>query len=93
MEADKEKYNNYLDFIGRSVERSLLIYLNTFKSQNDTEDKYGYISLRQASELCEYSIEYLSYLSRTGLLKSIKIKRNWLTTREALMNYIESVKT
>jgi Fic family protein len=96
-EADKEKYSNYLDFIGRSVERSLLIYLNTFKSQkaslaHDTDDKYGYISLRQASELCEYSIEYLSYLSRTGQLKSIKIKRNWLTTREALMDYIERVK-
>jgi Fic family protein len=101
-EADKEKYSNYLDFIGRSVERSLLIYLNTLKSQKaslakanfapDTDDKYGYISLRQASELCEYSVEYLSYLSRTGLLKSIKIKRNWLTTREALMDYIERVK-
>ncbi|GHV71927.1 hypothetical protein AGMMS49928_26230 [Spirochaetia bacterium] len=85
------------------MERSLLIYLNAFKSQRatlaradsapDSDDKYGYISLRQASELCEYSIEYLSYLSRTGLLKSLKIKRNWLTTREALMDYIERVKT
>ncbi|GHU07508.1 cell division protein Fic [Spirochaetia bacterium] len=102
-EADRGKNSNYLDFIGRSVERSLLIYLNTFKSQravlakadsaSDTDDKYGYISLRQASELCEYSIEYLSYLSRAGLLKSIKIKRNWLTTREAVMDYIEKVKT
>jgi Fic family protein len=97
-EADREKHSNYLDFIGRSVERSLLIYLNTLNSHkanlaHDPEDKYGYISLRQASKLCDYSMEYLSYLARTGRLKSIKINRNWLTTREALMDYIERVKT
>ena len=96
MEADKGKYNNYLDFIGRSVERSLLIYLNTFKSQkaslaHDPEDKYGYINLKQAAALCEYSMEYLSYLSRTGRLKSVKVNRNWLTTREALQDYINGL--
>ena len=60
-EADKEKYNEYIDFIGRSIERSLLIYLNALKSKNDAEDKYGYISLQEASKICDYGIEYLSY--------------------------------
>jgi Fic family protein len=88
-EADMEKYINFFNFIGRSVERSLLIYLNAIKSKNDTEDKYGYISLKEAAKLCNYGIEYLSYLARTGKLNAIKIRRNWMTTREALMDYIE----
>ncbi|MDR0585499.1 MAG: Fic family protein [Treponema sp.] len=91
-EADREQYNNYFNFIGRSIERSLLIYLNALKSKNDKEDRYGHISLPEASKMCEYGIEYLSYLARTGRLKAVKIRRNWLTTREALMDYIENLK-
>jgi Fic family protein len=91
-EADREKYNNYFNFIGRAVERSLLIYLNALKSKDDKEDRYGYMSLQEASKICEYSMEYLSYLARTGRLKAVKIRRNWLTTREALTDYIENTK-
>lgn len=90
-EADSERYINLFNFIGRSVERSLLIYLNALKSKNDTEDRYGYISLQEASKLCDYGIEYLSYLARTGRLSAVKINRNWMTTREALMDYVEKV--
>jgi Fic family protein len=92
MEADRERYNNYFDFIGRSVERSLFIYLNALKSKDAREDNYGYISLADASKLCNYGIEYLSYLARTGRLQAIKIRRNWMTTREAIMDYGEKVK-
>jgi Fic family protein len=88
-EADRENYTGFMNFIGRSVERSLLIYLNALKSKNDAEDKYGYITLQQASKLCDYGMEYLSYLARTGKLKAVKIKRNWMTTREALKDYVE----
>jgi Fic family protein len=91
-DADREKYNGFFDFIGRSIERSLLIYLNVFKSKGDTKDKYGYISLQEASKLCDYGIEYLSYLARTGRLQAIKIRRNWMTTREALLVYTEELK-
>jgi Fic family protein len=92
-DADRENYGAFLDFIGRSIERSLLIYLNALKSKNDTEDKYGYISLREAAKSGDYGIEYLSYLARTGRLKAIKIRRNWMTTKEALLDYTESIKT
>jgi hypothetical protein len=90
-EADRENYIDFLNFIGRSAERSLLIYLNALKSKNDTEDRYGYISLQEAAKLCNYGIEYLSYLARTGRLNAIKIRRNWMTTREALTDYIEKI--
>jgi len=91
-DADMEKYSTFINFIGRSIERSLLIYLNALKSKNDKIDKYGYISLQEASKLCDYGIEYLSYLARTGKLKAVKIRRNWMTTREALLEYAERVK-
>jgi Fic family protein len=91
-EADMDHYNNFIDFIGRSVERSLLIYLNALKSKNDSEDKYGYISLNEAAKICDYGMEYLSYLARTGRLKAVKIQRNWMTTREAITDYVENIK-
>jgi hypothetical protein len=31
-------------------------------------------------------------LARTGRLKAIKTRRNWMTTREALTDYIENIK-
>jgi Fic family protein len=71
-EADREHYNNYFNFIGRSVERSLLIYLNALKSKDDKEDRYGYISLQEAAKICDYGIEYLSYLARTRAVKGDK---------------------
>jgi Fic family protein len=91
-DADREKYNGLMNFIGRSIERSLLIYLNATKSKNDIEDKYGYISLQEATKLCDYGMEYLSYLARTGKLQAVKIRRNWMTTREAVLDYLEKIK-
>jgi len=91
-DADREKYNGFMNFIGRSIERSLLIYLNALKSKGDKKDKYGYISLQEASKLCDYGIEYLSFLARTGKLQAVKIRRNWMTTREAILEYAEKVK-
>jgi len=91
-DADREKYNGFINFIGRSIERSLLIYLNALKSKCDKKDKYGYISLQEASKLCDYGIEYLSFLARTGKLKAVKIRRNWMTTREAILEYVEKIK-
>jgi hypothetical protein len=67
----------------------LLIYLNALKSENDIEDKYGYISLQEAAKLCDYGMEYLSYLARTGKLQAVKLRRNWMTTREAILDYTE----
>jgi len=91
-DADREKYNGFMNFIGRSIERSLLIYLNALKSKGDKKDKYGYISLQEASKLCDYGIEYLSFLARTGKLQAVKIRRNWMTTREAILEYTEKLK-
>lgn len=48
----------------------------------------NYISLKDASSLCEYSPDYLNLLVRKGKLKSLKIGRNWVTKKEWLEKYL-----
>src|SRR3990167_4986306 len=63
---------------GRSKNKSILA---------DSENKY--ISLAEASELCEYSQEYLSLRARQGKLKAVKLGRNWVTTSDWVAEYCE----
>ncbi|MCK4532023.1 MAG: helix-turn-helix domain-containing protein, partial [Candidatus Aenigmarchaeota archaeon] len=76
----------FVDFIGRNVERSLDLYLDTFKRGSE------YISLAEAAEGSPYSQEYLSLLARKGRLESIKLGRNWFVKKEAIKRYIKSKK-
>ncbi len=46
------------------------------------------ISIAEAADFTPYSAEYLSLRARTGHLKAIKIARNWLTTRGAVLSYL-----
>ncbi|MBU0546844.1 hypothetical protein KKA72_02620 [Patescibacteria group bacterium] len=50
-----------------------------------------YISLKEASESCNYSQEYLSLRSRQGKFKAVKFGRNWVTTREWLEEYLVTI--
>lgn len=50
-----------------------------------------YISLREAVKFCDYSQEYLSLRARQGRLKSVKLGRNWVTTKEWLADYASKV--
>lgn len=47
------------------------------------------ISISEAARHTPYSGEYLSLLARKGRLKAVKISRDWLTTREAVLEYVE----
>lgn len=57
--------------------------------QEEGQTKY-YISLQQATKFCNYSQEYLSLRARQGKLKSLKLGRNWVTTKEWLEEYLSS---
>lgn len=50
------------------------------------------ISIADASAFTPYSSEYLSLRARTGHLKAMKIARNWLTTRGAVLSYLTEQK-
>jgi Fic family protein len=78
--ADLDKPNDFFNFIGRAIERSLMIYLNSIQPQD-------HITLKEAAKYCDYSMEYLSLLARKGELPAVKFQRNWMTTREAIENY------
>jgi excisionase family DNA binding protein len=91
MEADRETMEPFVDFVGRAVNRSLIIYLNAIMPSTETPDERGgYMTLREAADLCSYSQEYLSFLARTGRLEAVKFGRTWMTSREALNEYVES---
>ena len=102
LNVDRKKYYRVLNeanngnelpfenFIGRSIERTLIIYLNSV--QPDLTEKQGFISLKDASKYCDYSQEYLSFLARKGKLSAVKLGRDWVTTIDAIEEYIQTNK-
>ncbi len=54
--------------------------------------KLNYISLQEAIKYCNYSQEYLSLRARQGKLKSVKIGRNWVTTKKWVEEYLSKIK-
>jgi len=85
-DANKGNEESFENFIGRSIERSLIIYLNSIKP--DLSEKEGLINLKEATKYCNYSQEYLSLLARKGKLSAIKINKEWVTTQEAIEEYL-----
>jgi hypothetical protein len=47
------------------------------------------ISITQAAKYTPYSAAYLSLLARKQKLPAMKINRDWLTTREAVLGYVK----
>ncbi|MFA6007741.1 MAG: Fic family protein [Candidatus Shapirobacteria bacterium] len=89
-QADLDRPLAFINFIGRAVERSLIIYLNSVHPSSGRTELQGYILLKEATKYCDYSLEYLSLLARKGKLPAVKFQRNWMTTREAIENYVET---
>lgn len=90
--ADLDRFQEFVDFIGRAIERSLIIYLNSIKPATEETEHQGYISLKEATKYCDYSLEYLSLLARQGKIPAVKFNRNWMTTKEAIESYLRNMK-
>jgi Fic family protein len=92
--ADQGRNDPLVNFVGRAVERSLTLYLETVTPQTAPPLKEEeWIPLREAAELSPYSQEYLSLLARTGRLEALKRGRVWYTTYKALETYQKSIKS
>jgi Fic family protein len=92
--ADMGNHEEFENFIGKSIERSLVIYLNTIvPPDRQKKERQGYLSLVEATRYSDYSQEYLSFLARTGKLPAIKFNRNWMTTQEAVKEYVREQQT
>ena len=87
-EANLGQIEAYEDFIGRSIERSLILYLNSIIP--DQNEKATFINLKEATKYCDYSQEYLSLLARKGKIAAVKINKDWMTTREAIEEYLKN---
>lgn len=91
-QADGGKTDPLVNFVGRAVERSLTLYLESCTAQTaPPPPEEEWIPLREAAELVPYSQDYLSLLARTGKLEAIKRGRIWHTTPRALELYLQSV--
>ncbi len=84
--ADQGDIKPFTDFIGRNIERSLDIYLDSFKGGPD------FISLGEAAKGTPYSQEYLSLLARKGRIEALKLGRNWMIKKEGIDRYLKSKK-
>mgnify|MGYP000843923867 CR=1 FL=1 len=85
--ADKGNYSLFVNFIARAVERTLDIYLKVLTPKEEYKEKY--ISLAELAKITKFSSKYLNLLARNGKLEAHKEGRNWLTTKDALNNYLE----
>lgn len=84
-EADKDNPLPLVQFIARAAEQSLNLYLEAL----DPSTKKELIPLKEAAKHCDYSQEYLSLLSRRGLLGATKINRTWHVSPEDLQAYLK----
>jgi len=82
--ADNGNHKPLVLFVAQAVLRSLNIYLDVL---TPSKDKENFISLAKATKYCSYSQAYLGKLAKEGKLEAIKIKRNWMTTKEAVEKY------
>lgn len=87
QEADEGNYQPLVDFVGQAVLRSLNIYLDVLTPSTDKED---YMLLSDVVDETPYTLEYLSKLARQGKIDAHKMQRNWVTTREAVVRYVQS---
>ncbi|MDI5950096.1 Fic family protein [Flavobacterium yafengii] len=88
-QANGGNYQKLTLLMCQSLERTLNIYINALPG-NDKE--YVAISNLVQEPNMPYGQEYISLLARTGKIDAYKEGRNWLTTREAVENYMATRK-
>lgn len=90
-EADRGNYKAICEFVSQAVIRSLNIYLKILKPSKKKNEKY--LSLIELSKTSSYSENYLRKLATLGKLEAFKEGRNWFSSRQALENYIRSLRS
>jgi len=88
-EANNGRYGKLMLLMAQAVERTLNIYLNALPG-NTLE--YTEISNLVEEENLPYGQEYISLLARTGKIDAYKEGRNWVTTKEAVDEYVKNRK-
>ncbi len=71
--------------VSQALERTLNIYIGALPG---SDYEYKEISDLVEEENMPYGQEYISLLARQGKIDAYKEGRNWLTTKEAVQQYI-----
>jgi Fic family protein len=87
-EADKGNYGPFINFIAQAVERTVDIYLRVLTPQQITKERF--ILLSKLAKKTSFTEKYLNLLARAGKLSAHKEGRNWLSSEEALKNYLRN---
>ena len=82
--ADGGNLEPFANFIAKSVDESLTLYLAIFGGADELVPLVYLAKLKE----CPYAQEYLALRARQGLLSAVKIGRKWFSTRRALEGYI-----
>ena len=88
-QANGGNYQKLTLLMCQSLERTLNIYINALP---DNDKEYIEISNLVQEPNMPYGQEYISLLARQGKIDAYKEGRNWLTTREAVEQYIATRK-
>lgn len=86
-QANTGDYAKILLLILQAVERTLDIYLG---SLNNTYEQYQNISDIVSEPAVPYGQEYISLLARQGKIDAFKEGRSWVTTKEAVLQYMQN---
>jgi Fic family protein len=84
--ANNGDYSKIVLMVFQAIERSLNIYLG---SLNNTYDQYQDISNIVSEPEVPYGQEYVSLLARQGKIDAFKEGRNWMTSKKAVLDYME----
>ncbi len=84
--ANSGDYSKLLLLVLQAVERSLDIYLSNLT--NTYEDYQSITDIANEPDV-PYGQEYISLLARQGKIDAFKEGRNWLTSKDAVLNYID----
>ena len=85
--AHKGKIDDFIFFMARSLERTIYLYFEAIPKIKD-----NFITLKEASEISDYSPDYLNVMARRGSIPAFKIKRNWVVSRAAFLEYLKQKK-
>ncbi len=84
--ANKGDYSKIYLIVLQALERSLNMYLQIVPNEYS-----HYESIAQIAQdpMIPYGMEYISLLARSGKIDAYKDGRNWVTTKDAVLDYIK----
>ncbi len=88
----KDNLADFVNFVARSVERSLAIWVEAISPAKNQKPDQKYLPIREVFKETPYSQEYLSLLARRGKIEAVKFGRNWFISRAAIKRYTTSLK-